>query len=263
MSTPDELTEAFLEMYFARALADLFASVFGAKFLRLWKPSPSSEAYVGFDQGWVRQTANSAKFEKSLRNAINNSVSNVPNFYFGYFMQFKCVRVKKRNSIYKAKTIKTPYFRVEIDMKQNPNTNRSQHETLLQLSTIRGADVSYACGMVFDAEDIYDEPDLDKLKIVPVDLNVQNISKIWAPQTRHSIQFQDVNANPLWCSRPVIGQVLDAKDWVGKQTKRTALDILDLVAEAREKLALRQDKKIPFLTVLEFKHPPASHAPPR
>ncbi|MBD2296857.1 hypothetical protein H6G06_26120 [Anabaena sphaerica FACHB-251] len=41
-------------MHFHRAIVKNYEKRFGAKFLRLLKPSPQKEAWVGFDQGWTK-----------------------------------------------------------------------------------------------------------------------------------------------------------------------------------------------------------------
>lgn len=48
-----DVVEALLEMHYHPAIVQMFAQTFGARFLRLFKPSTRTEAWVGFDQGWV------------------------------------------------------------------------------------------------------------------------------------------------------------------------------------------------------------------
>ena len=47
------VTEALLEMHYLKSMVNLFSNTFGRKFLKLLKPSPQNESWVGFDQGWV------------------------------------------------------------------------------------------------------------------------------------------------------------------------------------------------------------------
>ncbi len=252
MSTSDAVTEAFLEMYFARALADMFASVYGARFLRLWKPSPNGETFVGFDQGWVRHAGPARDFETALRRAIRTKQTAVPNFFVGYFMQFKRVQHMLRPSKFTAPSILGEHFRVEVDLAPSPTTGISQHETLTRLARIRGGDVSYACGMVFDAHAIYDTADLDLLRIVPVDETVVQASSQWQADERHFIQFQDVTKAPVWCSEPFQGRAFAPDTWAREQRPQSAEEVLNLLREARGILQLDQGHMVPFFTLLEF-----------
>lgn len=247
----DLVTEAFLEMHFARALADLFASVYGARFLRLWKPSPNGETYVGFDQGWVRHSGDADAFESAIRNAITTQATTVSTFYVGYFMQFKRVHQMLRTSKFTAPRISGEHFRVEVDLEPSPTTGLSQHDTLIRLAGIHGADVSYACGMIFDAGAIYDTPDLTKLRIVPVDAPVIQARAQWQAGERHFIEFQNETSQPIWCSEPVLGRALSPEEWARELRRLRPQEVLALLEAAREVLGVRQ-RLAPYLTVLEF-----------
>jgi hypothetical protein len=43
-------------MHYHRALVDLFSGMYGQGFVKILKPSPQKEAWVGFDQGWARMS---------------------------------------------------------------------------------------------------------------------------------------------------------------------------------------------------------------
>lgn len=161
------LTEALMEMHFHYAIKDMFESVFGARFLRLLKPSQQREAWVGFDQGWVRTSVSSTEFYNDLKDKIRAEAAE-ENFYLGYFFQFKIVNKIRRSSSIKPPTYTVPYYRVELSLGANQTTGLSQHETLLRLSNIRSAQVYYACPMIFNLDEIYNEPDLNKLAMVPI-----------------------------------------------------------------------------------------------
>ena len=60
----------------------------------------------------------------------------------------------------------TPYFRVKLYTDPSEQTGISQHETLLRLQNITNATVSYACPMFFDIQEIYDNPDIERVKMV-------------------------------------------------------------------------------------------------
>ena len=83
----EDVTETLLEMHFHRAIVKCFEDTFGAKFLRLLKPSTKSEAWVGFDQGWTRTTLTNAELFDQLKTTIASGATSVNAFYFGYFMR--------------------------------------------------------------------------------------------------------------------------------------------------------------------------------
>ena len=97
----DDVTEALLEMYYLRAIADLFAQFYGVPFLRLLKPSARQEAWVGFDQGWVAYAPQSTQqLYAKLGETIKAGARQVEGFYVGYFMQFKVLREMVRRSCF-------------------------------------------------------------------------------------------------------------------------------------------------------------------
>jgi len=69
----DIITEALLEMHYHRGMIDLFQGVFGARMLKLLKPSPQQEAWVGFDQGWAATSLSTADLFASLRQSTQNA----------------------------------------------------------------------------------------------------------------------------------------------------------------------------------------------
>jgi hypothetical protein len=93
-----DVTEALLEMHFHRAVVAVFAATYGAKFLRLLKPSSQQEAWVGFDQGWNNTSLTNEQLYSHLKASIASSSTSIPGFFLGYFMQFKAVRKMARRS---------------------------------------------------------------------------------------------------------------------------------------------------------------------
>lgn len=199
-------------MHFTRALADLFADVFGRKVLRFWKPTQNAEVHLGFDQGWVDHAGSAKDFEAEIREAIANQTK-VKRAFLGYFLQFKRVQKLTRSTKHTAKGISGEHFRVDLDLGVNEKTGISQHQTLIQLSTIPGADVSYACGMVFESLAIMKPVNLELLRIVPIDDPVRAAAKKWKDGERHFIQFQTTASSPLWCSDPFEGRQLSPEAW--------------------------------------------------
>jgi len=207
---PEVITEALLEMHFHGVMVQRFAQRYGARFLKLLKPSPKQEAWVGFDQGWVRTSVTTRQLFNDLQQAIQNQRTNVNNFYFGFFLQFKLVEKIVRNSRLKPANYTTPYYRSELSLRPNPTTGISQHETLLRLSLVAGANVSYACGMLFDIADIWDVPNVNKLRCIDITTSPAG----WATNQRHFIAFQTENdQTPCWCSEPIIGKSISFDEW--------------------------------------------------
>lgn len=196
------LPESLLEMHFHRALIDYYADRFGAKFLRLYKPVPQKEAWVGFDQGWTRSSLTERELFEALKVTIKNNGVAVDKFYLGEFLQFKVVDTIVRRSERMPDSYSTPYYRSELSLKPNKSTGISQHETLLRLNKIRGATVLYACGMVFTDDELWQTPDVNKLRFV----DIGSAPNGWATNVSHHIVFKDPTDNaPLWCSEPVEG----------------------------------------------------------
>jgi hypothetical protein len=253
MSDSDPVTEALLEIYFTRAVAKVCEMFYGAHFLRFWKPSPGREARVGFDQGWICYTGTNQSFETSLQQAIKSRRTSLGGtFYVGYFMQYKRVRRISKTSKFTEEKFRGEHYRSEIDLCPNSKTQLSQHETLCRLAQIRDASVSYACGMLFDANAIYDKPNLGRLRIVPVDSGVIAASAQWIPSDRHFIAFKDERSPPVWCSKPFEGRTIAPEAWVREQVRRDAEGVLKLLHSASEALRSPLSALPQCLTVLEF-----------
>src|SRR5258705_6436253 len=94
----DWLPESLLEMHFHSALIQHYAKKFGAKFLRLYKPVPQKEAWLGFDQGWTRSNLTEEELFEALKGVIKASATSMPKFFLGEFLQFKVVDTLTRGS---------------------------------------------------------------------------------------------------------------------------------------------------------------------
>ena len=66
----DQLPESLLEMHFHSALIAYYTNKYKGKFLRLYKPVPQKEAWVGFDQGWVSSDLTETELFTGLKEAI-------------------------------------------------------------------------------------------------------------------------------------------------------------------------------------------------
>ena len=206
----DIITEALLEMHFHHALVEHFSALYGANFLRLLKPSQQQEAWVGFDQGWVNINLPQTQFLNELRSVINNQLTNINKFYIGFFLQFKRVAIVRRRSRLIPNHYNLPYFRSKLSLHPNSNSGRSQHETLLLLQNINNSSVFYACGMLFNVDAIYQQPDLNRLRLVPI----TSAPPGWNTNENHFIMFQTVDDhNPYWRSEPIKGISYSIEEW--------------------------------------------------
>ncbi len=251
----ETLTEALLEMHFFKAQVQHFENVFGAQFLKILKPSPQREAWVGFDQGWVHTSISTGELFDHLKGAIQSQASSVNHFYLGYFLQFKTVQEIMRQSKNTPKNYPIPYLRSELSLKPNKTTRFSQHETLLRLSRINFASVCYACAMLFESEDLYKTPDLDQLRCVDISTSPSG----WATNEPHFITFKTGNdQNPLWCSDPTEGKAIGFKEWASPDSqigprKLTAEELLKTIKEANGEIGGRSvNRQRPLFKQSEF-----------
>lgn len=253
----EHLTEALLEMHFHPALLKLFEGHFGRKFLRILKPSQNREAFLGFDQGWVRTNIPLAVFRKELEDAILSNAPKLEPLYVGYFLQFKRIHECKTRRNPKPPQFGVPYLRAELDLRPNKTTGRSQHETLLRLQAVAQCDVNYACPMILDEDAIYDDPNIDDLRIVPL----CDAPTGYASNERHFICFQHrSDAQPQWCSEPVPGRSWSTREWLNSDrgprqfSPKELLLFLDSLAQASvEEFPFRRRIRLPSsLTIVEL-----------
>ena len=242
---PEIITEALMEMHFFHAQVRHFQRIFGANFIKLLKPSAHNEAWVGFDQGWVRTSLSTQELFDDLKTAIQSKATSVNHFYLGYFLQFKIVRRLIRRSRHFPPHYSAPYLRSELSLEANKTTGLSQHETLLRLSGINHVVVSYACAMLFESDDIYKKPDLDLLRCVDISTSPTG----WATNERHFITFRtESDPSPLWCSDPIEGKALGFKEWASLDSKigprkLTAEELLNIIEGVNEEIGGRGAKR--------------------
>lgn len=229
----NSLPESLLEMHFHSALIQHYVDTYKAKFLKLYKPVPQKEAWVGFDQGWTRSDLTEAELFEELKGTIQSSGTVINKFYLGEFLQFKVVEVMRRRSKNMPQVFTTPYYRSELSLKPNKSTRISQHETLLRLHNVRNAIVLYACCMVFSQEELWEIPDLNKLRFV----DIASAPSGWTTNEAHYILFKTMtDPNPLWCSEPTEGRsygiddLFEQKHYPQKLTGQFATELIKNVA---------------------------------
>lgn len=240
-------------MHYHSEIVEAFKSVYGANFIRMMKPSPQDEVWIGFDQGWTRTTLTSIELKDALTSAIQKKSKSLDSFYFGYFMQFKTVQMVTRDSRYCPPNYAIPYYRSEISLHKEKASNISQHTTLLRLSRIRNAFVYYACPMIFSPDEVYDKPDTDKLRLVPIN----NAPANWRSIDRHFITFQDIYDNsPLWCSDPIGTSSIDFKEFMNRKNdyhpqRMNGEELISLLNSVRSNL-IESDKEGGFDEVSDY-----------
>jgi hypothetical protein len=209
------ITEALLEMHYYRAIVEYFTAMLGGTFLRILKPSPRNESWVGFDQGFVYSEMSSRDLFQELRATIpratiSDGQTDNNFFYLGFFLQFKIVDKVLRKRKHCPTHYYTPFYRAQSDLTPHPATNISQHETLLRLRAIKNAYVAYACPMLFDDEDIRKSAALKTLRIK----SLIDAPTGWAQGSPHFICFQTPDdPNPMWKSEESEGQSDSFEDW--------------------------------------------------
>ena len=245
----DIITEALLEMHFYQAQAKHFETVFGANFLRILKPSTQQEAWVGFDQGWVRASVSTGELLDYLKDAIQSNATSVTHFYLGYFLQFKTVQRVTRKSRHFPPGYSIPYFRSKLSLDPNRVTKLSQHETLLRLSRVKNSSVCYACPMLFELDDVQREPNLDLLHCV----DISTAPSGWVTIEPHFITFRsETDSVSLWCSKPVEGKAVSFKEWASPDSKvgpkkLTAEETLNLIRTTYAEVSSTAGKREPPL----------------
>ena len=235
----DELTEALLENYYFAPFCEMFKTVFGLRVMRILKPSPRLDAFVGFDQGWARITVGVSEFLKELQGAVSRGDKSVSTMYFAYFLQYKCVEAVLRKSASVPPYLRPPCYRVPLSLKPNKVTAMSQHETMMRLNEIRGSEVVYACPMIFGEESLHDEPDIDDVRLVPISTAPPG----FLSTEKHYVYFRDKNdPTPFWCSEPTEGASYHAREWAWQSRSKllNSRELAKFLAELEGVFRLRK-----------------------
>lgn len=205
------INETVLEMHYHKPLMDLFRDSFGLGngSFNFYKYSPQKECFVGFDQAFVETDLSEDELFSQLKSDARDNGYTLSNFFFGYFLQYKVVKIMKVRSRHTPRVITNrPHYRISLDTKKNVNTGLSQHELLYNLNKNIGAKVYYASPMIFDRSDLYTQkPDLQLLRLA----DVNSCPSIYSDNESHFIYYDEVDSNPYWCSDPVEGEAISPK----------------------------------------------------
>jgi hypothetical protein len=190
-------------MHYFGVLRAHFAAVLGFPNLRILKPTPQREKWLGFDQGFVKSSETGLALEKSLRNFIHSSVRPL-HVFRAIFLQFKVVdRRRSRRGAPDDWTV--PWYAAHISTDKDKDTKISQHETLMRLAELPDTEVAYACPMLFSLDDIIRPADLSTLR----QIDVKSAPHGWLTDGSHKLAFQTPTSGAFWCSDPI-----PAKDFV-------------------------------------------------
>jgi hypothetical protein len=214
------INEATLEMHFHAALMDLFRETFGlgpTGSIEFFKYSPQLEKFIGFDQAYIKTEMSGEELYDELETAASQNGYKLSKAIYGYFLQFKVVRSRVKASKSTPTGFTTPYYSSDLTTQRKKANDPSQHELLYQLAQNPGAMVYYACPMVFDRTDLYrPKADLDKLTLA----EVSSCPNAYADNGRHSVCFQTETGVPNWCSDPVEGVAITAKQFADLLAKK-------------------------------------------
>lgn len=257
----DPITESLLEMHFHSALVELFEEAFEARVIRIYKPSTNREVWLGYDQAWVRTELTQREFEDHLAASLHGGPP-FPQRFIGYFLQFKRVERMVRRSRFTPAGFPDEYYRAELSASVNPHTQLSQHATLLRLQQFEASDVNYACPMLFGPDAMYDKPNLDRLRLVPL-----RGAPTYTDDERHFIAFRsEGDPVPVWCSEPVDAKSVTVGEWVFSDGGPRARDGREMIAMVRRYLEIAATKNgapveqasVQALTIIEFEDVPYS-----
>lgn len=214
------ITETVLEMHYHRPILDAFRATLGVGSwgcIEFYKYSPQKECFVGFDQAYVKSQLSEEELFSQLEKAAKSDAPSLGDLFLGYFLQFKVVRVMRRRGRHTPVTVTSvPHYRVALDTTKNATTGLSQHEMLHNLNKNAGAMVYYACPMLFDRESLYEiDVDLESLRLVDLD----SCPSRFADNDQHFVFFDDVAAQPVWCSEPVEGTATSLTEFIDRAVR--------------------------------------------
>jgi hypothetical protein len=220
--------ESLLEMLYFHPMMELLQSVYGVrsaangsstKVLGVSKPSRRNEAHCGYDQAWHNTGLSCDEFRESVQRAIRDNLDDAEHFYVAYFLQYKVVEHMVANAKpYEPGTnkgqIDSPFYRAKVDTSRDTIDEPSQHEILRQLNRVAGADVHYACPMLFGTATI-ELPKIDSLRLVPL-AHAADYSGEFPPRD-HYIAWRDETAQPQWYSEPIPAKSYGPDEWLSDE----------------------------------------------
>jgi predicted small metal-binding protein len=239
-----DVNESLLEMHFYQYLKEYYKTKHGLTVKNIFKPSTIEEAWLGFDCAWVESKLSKEELENKLKDHVKNKNQFNDSSFTGFFLQFKTVQKVTRKSKYLPTSYSTPYYRSKLSTKVNPHTLLSQHSILKNLSRIDKADVAYACGMVFNTNELECVENLEKLRVVPVD----NAPDYTNSNDQHFLTFRDINdRSPQYNSNPIIVETIIVDRWLDKNLENSGVEnTLRLLRNTNTIVEREVDKEIEY-----------------
>ena len=200
-------------MHYFHLLKEQYKAALGHE-IQIFKPATTSEHWYGFDQAYFTADIPKPEVIEDLEDFIQSDATPGFRSFRAFLLQFKVVEILNTRSVYAPTGWKAPYYRSELYLEPNPNTQISQHESLRRLSGLPGASVAYVCPMIFDENDVVKDAKLSDLQFVDVSTSPNG----WLTTERHFIAFQQKNSTPVWCSDPVVGRTIGLEQIIERAT---------------------------------------------
>lgn len=246
------ISETVLEMHYHQPLMELIRDTYGVgptgKF-NFFKYTPQKEVFLGFDQAYAMTEISDADFFAQLKAGSMEDGYKLKQTFVAYFLQFKVVSELQKNQKKNPPQITSkPYYRATLDTTKNDNTGFSQHELLYNLSKNNGAMVYYACPMLFEKAALYEvKVSLDLLRLV----DLSSCPSDFSDNSKHYIYFDQKQADPIWCSDPMLGKAITAGEFARLVVARlrqalpeeTVVQISELLKAIKEGFAKRIDQE--------------------
>lgn len=223
------ISETVLEMHYHKPLIDLFRETYGVGpngRISFYKYSPQREVFLGFDQAFAMTEMTDEQFFQQMKISAMNGGYKLTSRFIAYFLQFKVVtELKKRFKQTPVGITNRPHYRASLDTTKNDRTSFSQHELLFNLNRNDQAMVYYACPMLFEKASLYEvQVDLESLKLA----DLGTCPSEFSDNSNHYVYFNEKTSDPIWCSEPVQGKALTAKQFVdlaASKLRETSLDM--------------------------------------
>lgn len=245
------INETVLEMHYHQPLMQLIRETYGVGptgKLNFYKYSPQREVFLGFDQAYAMTELSDPEFFKEMKASAMEDGYKLKRKFIAYFLQFKVVsELQKRQPKTPPQIKSKPHYRSTLDTTKNDNTGFSQHELLYNLNKNDGAMVYYACPMLFDKAALYEvEVSLDPLRLV----DLASCPADFSDNSKHYVYFDQKQSDPIWCSEPVVGKAITAKQFAQSLVDRlrqssseeSVQNVIQLISEIKERFGRPSEK---------------------
>ena len=228
-------------MHYFKTLVTHYRKILGPTKMHLFKPTAPMEKWYGFDQGYFKANVPKPEAIRDLRAYIQSGKTPTFTSFRAFLLQFKVVEKVMKRSPLSPHGWSAPYYRSELDLKPNPETGISQHETLRLLAPLSGASVSYVCPMIFDEDDTLKRALFSQLRFV----DVASSPTGWITTQRHFIAFKGPTDTPNWCSQPIEAEELNWKSIIESAPPLNSDELFTLLDSIRAIMRKRSPNNEP------------------